>query len=161
VARIPNLGPRGEGWVLVQIVLLVAIGFAGLAISSGGGPDGPIRVAALVLGGLGTVVGGLIAVASILALGSNLSPFPRPTVANELVETGAYRYLRHPVYAGIVLAAIGWGLLTGSLLAIALSFILLLWFDLKARREEAWLAARHPAYEAYRARTRKFVPFIY
>jgi protein-S-isoprenylcysteine O-methyltransferase Ste14 len=161
VAHIPNLGPRGEGWVLVQVVLLVAIGFAGLAVLPGGMPLSPVRVAAVVLGGVGTVVGGLVAVTSILALGSNLSPFPRPTAANELVETGAYRYLRHPVYAGIVLAAIGWGLLTASFLAIALSFILLLWFDLKARREETWLAARHPSYEAYRARTRKFVPFFY
>jgi protein-S-isoprenylcysteine O-methyltransferase Ste14 len=161
VARIPNLGPRGEGWVLVQVVLLIAIGLAGLAVLPGGVPLGRVRVAALVLGGLGMAVGGLVAVASILALGSNLSAFPRPTAANELVEAGAYRYLRHPVYAGIVLAAIGWGLLTASLLAIALSFILLLWFDLKARRDEAWLATRHPSYEAYCARTRKFVPFIY
>lgn len=106
-------------------------------------------------------VGGLVAVASILALGSSLSPFPRPTVANQLVETGAYRYVRHPVYAGIVLAAIGWGLLTASFLALFLTFILLFWFDFKARREEAWLADRHPSYAAYRARTRKFVPFVY
>ncbi len=96
-----------------------------------------------------------------MALGSSLSPFPRPTVANQLVETSAYRYVRRAVYAGIVLAGIGWGLLTASFQATLLSFVLLLWFDLKARREEAWLAARHPSYAAYRARTRKFVPFLY
>jgi protein-S-isoprenylcysteine O-methyltransferase Ste14 len=34
-------------------------------------------------------------------------------------------------------------------------------FDLKARREEAWLLAAYPAYAAYRVRVRKLVPFIY
>jgi protein-S-isoprenylcysteine O-methyltransferase Ste14 len=159
VTRIPDLGRRGEGWVVVQLALLVAIGLAGFAALPGG-PPGPERTAELGLGGLAMAVGGLVAVASILALGSSLSPFPRPTVANQLVETGAYRFVRHPVYAGIVLAGIGWGLLTASFQATLLSFILLLWFDLKARREETWLAARHPSYAGYLARARKFVPFL-
>jgi protein-S-isoprenylcysteine O-methyltransferase Ste14 len=77
------------------------------------------------------------------------------------VESGVYRYLRHPIYAGLVLAGLGWGLVTAAPAAIALTLLLLVWLDLKARREEAWLAARHPGYEAYRARTRKFLPFVY
>jgi len=160
VTRIPDLGRRGEGWVLVQLALLAAIGLAGFAALPAGS-SGPQRTAELVLGGLAMAAGGLVAVASVLALGASLSPFPRPTVANQLVETGAYRHVRHPIYSGIVLAGIGWGLLTASFQATLLSFILLLWFDLKARREEAWLAARHPSYAAYRARTRRFVPFLY
>jgi protein-S-isoprenylcysteine O-methyltransferase Ste14 len=160
VTHLPDLGRRGEGWVVVQLAMLVAIGLAGF-VALPRGSSGPERTAELALGGVAMAVGGLVAVASILALGSSMSPFPRPTVTNQLVETGAYRYVRHPVYAGIALAGIGWGLLTASLPATLLSFILLLWFDLKARREEAWLEARHPSYATYRARTRKFVPFLY
>jgi protein-S-isoprenylcysteine O-methyltransferase Ste14 len=34
-------------------------------------------------------------------------------------------------------------------------------FDLKARREEAWLLAAYPGYAAYRRRVRKLFPFVY
>ena len=49
----------------------------------------------------------------------------------------------------------------GLAIVIVLALLVLAWFDLEARREEAWLAARHPDYAAYRTRTRKFVPFLY
>ena len=114
-----------------------------------------------VLGCLAIAAGGLLAIRGVLDLGASLSPFPRPTNANRLVETGAYRRVRHPVYAGLVLAGIGWGLVTASLVAVGLSLLLLFWLDLKSRREEAWLAARHPGYAAYRTRTKRFVPFVY
>ena len=39
--------------------------------------------------------------------------------------------------------------------------LLLVFFDIKSRREEAWLVARFPAYADYRRRVRKLIPFIY
>jgi protein-S-isoprenylcysteine O-methyltransferase Ste14 len=39
--------------------------------------------------------------------------------------------------------------------------LLLVFFDIKSRREEAWLLARFPAYRDYRRRVRKLMPFIY
>ena len=39
--------------------------------------------------------------------------------------------------------------------------MLLGFFRLKSAREELWLEARYPGYAAYRARTRRLVPFIY
>jgi protein-S-isoprenylcysteine O-methyltransferase Ste14 len=39
--------------------------------------------------------------------------------------------------------------------------VLLLFFDLKRRREEAWLEARFADYAAYRARTRRLIPWVY
>lgn len=161
MAPLPDLGPRGEGWVLVQLVLLGAIGLAGLAALPAGGLSTGPRVPEASLGGLAIVGGAFLAIRGVLDLGASLSPFPRPTETNRLVETGVFRFVRHPVYAGLVLAAIGWGLGTTSLVAIGLSLLLLVWLDLKSRREEAWLAIRHPAYAAYRTRTRKFLPFVY
>ncbi len=155
------MGPRGEGWVVVQLVLLAGIGLAGLTAFPDAGWSGPSRVAAAGLGGLAIASGLLVAIRGVLDLGASMSPFPRPGEANQLVERGVYRYVRHPVYAGLVVAGIGWGLVAASLPAIGLSLILLLWLDLKARREETWLAMRHPGYAAYRTRTRKFVPFLY
>lgn len=39
--------------------------------------------------------------------------------------------------------------------------ILFAFFDLKSRREEHWLSAKYPDYEAYRRRTCKLIPFVY
>ena len=159
--RIPLLGPRGEGWVVGQLVLFAAIGAAGVErLLHSSGMD-TARVLAAALGAIAILAGTIVAARGILDLGSSLTPFPRPADANQLVETGVYRFVRHPIYSGIVLAGLGWGVATLAPLAVGLSALLLAWFDLKARNEEAWLAERHPAYKAYRGRTRKFIPFLY
>jgi protein-S-isoprenylcysteine O-methyltransferase Ste14 len=61
----------------------------------------------------------------------------------------------------LIAAAFGWGLLTASPLAIAGGAVLIAFFDLKSRREEIWLAERYTGYVAYRARTRRLLPWIY
>ena len=144
-----------------QLVLFVAIGGAGLAAWLGravGSPWGPPASGA---GVLAVVVGGLVAVRGVLDLRTGLSPFPRPIPGAPLVESGAYRLIRHPIYSGLVLVAIGWGLVTGSIGALALAGLLFLLFAGKSRREEAWLIEAHPGYAAYQRRTKRLIPWIY
>jgi protein-S-isoprenylcysteine O-methyltransferase Ste14 len=78
-----------------------------------------------------------------------------------LISDGIYRRLRHPIYAGLILLALGWSLLTASVLALVLTGAFAVLLDLKARREEVWLRDRFPGYAAYAARTRRFVPGLY
>jgi len=94
-------------------------------------------------------------------LREQVTPFPHPGDGTRLIESGAYRLVRHPIYAGLIVGAFGWGLVAASPGALAGAGLLLLLFDLKSRREEAWLVDRFPAYEAYRARTRRFFPGLY
>jgi protein-S-isoprenylcysteine O-methyltransferase Ste14 len=81
--------------------------------------------------------------------------------AASMVATGPYRYVRHPVYAGLVLAALGVGLFRYSPWTVAAAIALFVILDVKRRREEAWLAERYADYSAYRARTRALIPFLY
>jgi len=157
----PRLGARGGGWVAGQFVLLAAIAAAGMVQFAQPGDREPAQPAAAVIGGVMILLGSAIAVRGVLDLGSSMTPFPRPSAASQVVEIGVYRHVRHPIYIGIVVASIGWGVATLAPLAVAIALVLLAWFDVKARAEEAWLAERHPGYAAYRARTRKFVPFVY
>ncbi len=160
-SRLPALGPRGEGWVVAQLALFAIIAAAGLRDLVGHGSATPWGPAVSVIGIAAIVVGSGAAVRGIWDLRSSLSPFPRPIAGAPLVESGAYRLIRHPIYSGLVLGAIGWGLVTGSILAIGAAGLLFLLFAAKSHREEVWLLAIHPEYRAYQQRTRRLIPWIY
>jgi len=155
---LPTLGPRGEGWVLIQFILLGLIAIAG---TTGPAWDGPARtisaVAGLVLLGLGTILAG----SGLFGLRHSITALPHPRADGRLVAHGAYRLVRHPIYGGIILGALGWGLLTAAPAAILAAFVLLGFFDLKSRREEAWLVDHYAGYAAYRASARRLIPWIY
>lgn len=156
--RLPSLGPRGEGWVAIQLVLFALIGLAGLLGPSWSGTARSVTIATgLILIAAGLLLTGF----GVAALGSQLTPMPYPGEHSQLVQTGAYRLVRHPIYGGLCIAAFGWGLATASPLAVALAGLLLAFFDLKSRREEAWLDTRFDGYAAYRRRTRRLIPFLY
>jgi protein-S-isoprenylcysteine O-methyltransferase Ste14 len=156
--RLPDLGPRGEGWFLIQIALFGAIALAG---SLGPAWAGVARSVGLAAGAGLIVCGALFAFRGVLDLRANLTPFPRPLPDARLVETGSYRLARHPIYGGLILGAFGWGLATASPVALGLAGVLAVFFDLKSRREEVWLADQFDGYAAYRRRTRRLLPWIY
>ena len=149
------MGKRGEAWFLLQLVLFALILFSP-RIEAYTFPVWLRLAGLLVLAG-----GGVLGTAGGLALGRNLSPFPKPVEDGYLVTTGIYRAVRHPIYAGLVLGTLGWGLLMNSLLGVILALVLFLFFDVKSRREERWLLQTYPDYAQYRRRVRKLIPWIY
>ncbi len=156
--RLPALGSRGEGWVALQGALLALVFLAGLAGPAWAGPGLAVaRVVGVALVALGVT----IAVLGMVGLRENLTPVPRPIAGGSLVDHGIYGIVRHPIYTGIIAAAFGWGLLTASPAALVAASLLGVFFDVKARREEAWLVAAYPEYAAYRRRVRKLVPLLY
>jgi protein-S-isoprenylcysteine O-methyltransferase Ste14 len=150
---------RDWAWVAVQFALLGAILYAP-RIRQGQWYAASRRVGRVV-GGAAALAGALLVALSARDLGSNLTPNPRPKTNNALVEHGVYGLVRHPMYSGVLLLALGWSLLRASTLALLLSGLLGLFFDAKARREEHYLAARHGGYAAYRRRVRRLLPWVY
>ncbi|MCX7207097.1 MAG: isoprenylcysteine carboxylmethyltransferase family protein [Proteobacteria bacterium] len=150
------MGQRGEYWVFVQAILLAILAFTPVI--------GPAWRAPWLFSYLGwgcCIAAALLLVGSVVNLGRSLTPFPRPLAKGELVTSGAYRFVRHPIYFGVLLASFGLALLTHSPLRLLMTLVLFVFFDLKARREEVWLEERYPSYLAYKSRVKKLLPWLY
>jgi protein-S-isoprenylcysteine O-methyltransferase Ste14 len=107
------------------------------------------------------LAGALLMAGSAAKLGDRLTPLPRPARHAVLIESGVYRFVRHPMYSGVALAAFGWAFVCRGWLTLGYAFLLLVFLDIKARREEVWLSERFPGYAGYRRRVKKLVPFVY
>lgn len=149
------MGKRGEGWVILQIILFAIILLAPRI------PDVTLPIWLRAAGALFLAAGGVFGTWGVLALGRNLAAVPKPIEGGRLVTTGPYAYVRHPIYTGIILGTLGWSLLRSNLLGVALALAALLFFDLKSRQEEKWLAEAYPGYPDYQRRVRKLIPWVY
>ncbi len=94
--------------------------------------------------------GGCMLLWGIRSLGRNLTPGTEPLSGAELITTGAYAHLRHPIYTGVVLLLAGYTLAWSNwTLGLLVGFIALQYFQAKAGAEESWLMKRFPGYQAY------------
>jgi protein-S-isoprenylcysteine O-methyltransferase Ste14 len=149
------MGRRGEGWFVLQMVLFAVILLAPRI------PPVSLPAWARVLGLAILGVGGVLGTWGMVALGRNLTPFPKPIEGGSLVTTGPYRFVRHPIYAGLIFGTPGWALFRSNLLGVVLAVALFVFFDLKSRHEERWLAESYPGYAEYSRQVRKLIPFVY
>lgn len=154
-------GRRGEWFVVLQALLFAIILFG--PRTAPGLPPWPQTAAVVtsVVGALLIAAGVAMSVAAALHLGSNLTPLPHPREYASLVVTGPYRWVRHPIYCGLIWMAMGWALFIHGWLTLIYAVGLVLFFDIKSRREECWLTERFPRYTEYQQRVRKLIPFIY
>lgn len=95
-------------------------------------------------------------IVAMLQLNTKLSPFPAPLESGTLITNGVFKYIRHPIYGGLLLFLAGWGLLYGSGSRLIIVLLLGVLFHYKSRYEEDLLAAKFSAYTAYHARTFRF-----
>lgn len=147
---------RGGLWVLAQGALLLAVAGLGIACRN------QSKHLILVLGGLLFLTASACSgIAGAVALGRNLTPFPKPTPKARFVDSGIYGLLRHPLYLSVLCGAVGWSLIRQSWPALAVSIVLAVFFDAKARREETWLRQQFPEYANYQRRVRRFLLWIY
>ena len=152
-------GPRGEWYVVAQGLLFILVAWGPRHLAGVGWPlsDAASFGAGVVLIGLGVA----LSLAAALHLGANLTPLPQPKDDASFVASGPYRLVRHPMYGGVILLALGWAFYVEGVLTLAYAALTIAFFDLKTRREEDWLMRRFPEYAAYRQRVRKLIPFVY
>jgi len=96
-----------------------------------------------------------------ITLGRNWSSVVLVRVDHELVQTGPYRFVRHPIYSGIILMFAAIVLLVGRLAGILALGLFVYSFVLKLRREERVMMEQFPtSYPEYIKKTKTLVPFI-
>jgi protein-S-isoprenylcysteine O-methyltransferase Ste14 len=94
-------------------------------------------------------------------LGRNWSAHVVVKEDHALVRSGPYRYVRHPIYTGLLLAFLGMALTVGEWRALVGLAFLLLSFMLKSREEESRMRETFPEYQEYQRRTAALVPYVY
>jgi protein-S-isoprenylcysteine O-methyltransferase Ste14 len=140
-------------WVIGQMLLIAAVAFAG-----------PWRPGALPIPFSRTI--GLVCflyaawtgLSGIWLLKRNLTPMPIPQSGSQLVTTGIYGLLRHPLYAAVMAMGFGWAALWSSLPALIIALVLVLFFRAKTLYEERLLCLKFPDYPSYAARVPRYFP---
>jgi protein-S-isoprenylcysteine O-methyltransferase Ste14 len=108
-----------------------------------------------------TAIGIGFAIWARVNLGRNWSSRPAVKEHHEFVITGPYAYVRHPIYSGIMLAALGTAF-TSSVIGIGLFVFISITFALRMNKEEKIMLELFPdQYPEYQKHTRRLVPFIW
>jgi protein-S-isoprenylcysteine O-methyltransferase Ste14 len=109
-----------------------------------------------------TVLGVLFAIWARVHLGKYWSSTVALKSEHQLIRTGPYARIRHPIYTGIIFAIAGTGLAVGRYAAILALVIYVVAFWFKARKEEALLAGEFgPAFNEHRRGTGFFLPKLF
>jgi protein-S-isoprenylcysteine O-methyltransferase Ste14 len=157
----PNWWTQGLLRLGIVVLALLALHFFGIGHA--------LRLAqvyqthSIILGALGTIgvlLGVGLAIFARVYLGRNWGMPMSRKEDPELVTGGPYRYVRHPIYTGIVLAMLGSAI--GESIIWALPLVVATgYFVYCARREEELMREQFPAqYPAYMRRTKMIVPFV-
>jgi protein-S-isoprenylcysteine O-methyltransferase Ste14 len=147
-------------WIifLVAFVLLRPKGIAGHTVAT---TLLPHSAALLLLSVLFSIAGVVIAIMARRKLAGNWSSGVVLKQGHELITTGIYTYVRHPIYSGILLIALGTAVVYGTLPSIMFFVFVLFFMMYKAVQEEQLLTEHFREYPVYRARTKRIIPFVW
>lgn len=149
---------RASQFVVGQFVL-----FAMIAVSLFLFPRGDntlLRLVGVLLAVGGVVVLGLAMYAYQRANAALPHVEPTPDAKAELVTSGVYARVRHPIYTAVLLGGMGVALAHGHIAVIVLALLLVPFFTFKSRYEETLLRRAYPEYADYMKHTGRFLPFL-
>jgi|SRR5712671_96753 len=112
-----------------------------------------------LLGVVITAAGVAFAIWARIHLGKQWSADVTIRRDHELIRTGPYTHIRHPIYTGMLSAMLGTALIVGEYRALAAVVIATVGFWIKARKEESFLEQEFgPRFEEHKRRTGFFLP---
>ena len=111
-----------------------------------------------VIAGTAIVLGAMVGLAGGLRLGKTLTPLPIPKDDGELITSGVYGYVRHPLYTGVLLVTAGLVVWGASIAHVIGWFALWAVLMTKASAEEKMLHKRYREYQKYASMTGRLIP---
>ena len=109
-----------------------------------------------------TLLGILVGVHTLLHnRPGNFAVYPEPLAHAQLITSGPYRWVRHPMYLAVLLFMLGIAMYNGALLNQLAMLGLLLAILGKMNREEAYLREHFDGYAEYSLRNKRLLPFLY
>jgi protein-S-isoprenylcysteine O-methyltransferase Ste14 len=155
LSRWAHLGPMAVGAWLLLAPGAAPWGLDARFLPAAGAPIG------FAVGALLTAAGLLFAVWARRHLGRNWSATVTLKEGHELVTSGPYALVRHPIYTGLLLAFAGSALALGEWRGVVAILVVFAALWRKLRLEERWMRERFgPAYASYSRRVKALVPFI-
>jgi protein-S-isoprenylcysteine O-methyltransferase Ste14 len=149
----------GGGW-RARLTGVSAVGVILIAAVLRGGSLAVHNVILAAIGALLFACGIALAVWARLHLGRDWGMPMTQRAEPELVTSGPYRFVRHPIYSGLLTAMLGTALVN-NLLGLIVVAVLVAYFYYCGIVEERNLAATFPkSYPEYRSRTKMLIPFL-
>ncbi len=157
---------RGTSWILWRVAVIVIVVLLFRFIKPETTSFFKFLIRSLfsfgIIGAALTVIGLITAVWARINLGSNWSGYVTYKENQELVTTGPYRLIRHPIYTGMILMFTGTVLYSGSLFLILIFLIVSINFIIRTKREEKiMIELFDEKYLDYIKRTKRLIPWIY
>lgn len=150
-----KLTKKDISYVLIQLLLFITYLFRISSI------DFHARLITQYAGLALAITGAGLILISFINLNNNLTPFPSPKSNSTLITTGVYKYIRHPIYTGILLSAAGYAVYSENTLRLIVCAALLILFLSKAAYEETLLIKKFSDYHDYKLRTAALLPGVY
>jgi protein-S-isoprenylcysteine O-methyltransferase Ste14 len=97
---------RGGWWVVGQFMLMLAVAILGFVHR-----DESKHIFLFLCGVIFLTASVLCGISGGIALGRNLTPFPKPSAGAQFVQRGIYGLMRHPLYTAVICASVGWSLI--------------------------------------------------
>lgn len=152
-------------WLNAGRIFLIFLGFE----SFGAFPLYPLTIAVIpdirtiqVTGIILTIAGLIVAIMARRTLAGNWSGNIELKKGHELIRTGVYKHIRHPIYTGIMLMSLGTLLFTGKLSAFMFFIVMTSFMLFKIKEEEELLMKHFPAgYTEYKNSTKALIPFLW
>ncbi|MEK9574790.1 MAG: isoprenylcysteine carboxylmethyltransferase family protein [Gammaproteobacteria bacterium] len=91
---------------------------------------------------------------------SNLNILPELKKEHNLVKSGIYSLIRHPMYTAVMLFCLALALSRFDAISLGVFAILCIDLYFKSKKEESYLLDRFQSYQEYRSKTSRFLPFL-
>lgn len=148
------MNPFSVALVVAQMTLIVSLASPLSGLQPTSLPD--VFGLLLLSGGIA-----LALIAFVAMRQTRFSVLPEPRAGGKLVQLGLYRYVRHPMYAAVMLSGLGACIAQADLYHWLLLGVLGVVLAVKIRHEETLLLAAYPAYADYRRRVKAIVPGLW